>query len=113
MRGKFIVLAYIIAIVVIVAIFLFAYSILFKPQPKISYSFNYSRQVISGNITDTLGYPIQFDEFYCRLHNGSEGLFPIGNNITLNSSQEAPFIITVDKNLTENCTSVGVNYKKI
>ncbi|MEM3841276.1 MAG: hypothetical protein QXN59_01100 [Candidatus Micrarchaeaceae archaeon] len=104
---------YAVAVVVIAAAYLYAVHAANAPQPSIQYKYNASRNAIYGNITDTLGYEISFNEFYCKLTNGTTGLFPIGNNITLNYSQKVPFIITPSKKLTSNCTSVGVNYHKV
>ncbi|MCL4388578.1 MAG: hypothetical protein M1564_03860 [Candidatus Marsarchaeota archaeon] len=110
--------AYLIAAIVIIAVYLYSNSQLGTPQPKITYSFNRSVQTISGSINDTLGYPIEFGEFFCVLPGGHKGLFPITSNnsthnITLNSSGTFNFILTADQNMTSNCTSVGVYYKKV
>ena len=118
MARKTLAATYLIAFVVIVAIFLYSYTALMVPQPRITYSFNRSVQTISGSINDTLGYPIEFGEFYCVLPGGHRGLFPIENdnsthNITLNSSGTFSFTLTADQNMTSNCTSVGIYYKKV
>ncbi|MCL4362093.1 hypothetical protein M1585_01265 [Candidatus Parvarchaeota archaeon] len=118
MARKSLAAAYLAAAIVIIAIYLYSSTSLGAPQPKITYSFNRSLQTISGSINDTLGYPIEFGEFYCILPGGHKGLFPITgvnstHNITLNSSGTFSFILTADKNMTSNCTSVGVYYKKV
>lgn len=113
-KNKIVILFYVAAIIVSVAIVYYINSQYNEAQPTLFIGYNYSSSAGFGSLINTLGFPIQVKYFYCTQPSGKRLEFSNPNSNSIEPGQNTTISLSVANGMStpNNCTHWSVSYIK-